>query len=245
MSEANVLAVIAHAAAAGEAPANTLAGVRASLASADAMEIDLHLCADGVPVLLHDATLDRTTDLTGPVRERTLADLARADAGDGEPVPTLDDVLDLVSGRLDVLCELKVDPDARDDGPALLDATLAVLRRHRAEGWSALHSFDHDLVERARRLAPAMTTAAIAPPLDAAELEALCGRAHEQGIAGLSLYHSAVDAETVEAAHRRDLRLWTWTVDESADWHRLVDVGVDGIITNEPAALRAWLATAS
>ena len=61
--------VIAHAAAAGEAPANTLAGVRASLESAAAMEIDLHLCADGVPVLLHDHTLDRTTNRSGPVRD--------------------------------------------------------------------------------------------------------------------------------------------------------------------------------
>ena len=150
----NAPIVIAHAAAAGEAPANTLAGVCASLASADAMEIDLHLCADGVPVLLHDPTLDRTTNLSGPVRDASLADLARADAGDGEHVPSLDEVLDLVAGRIAVMCELKVAPDHREDGPALLDATLAVIRRHGAEAWTALHSFDHELVERARTLAP-------------------------------------------------------------------------------------------
>ena len=75
--------VIGHAAAAGEAPANTLAGVRASLdARAEAMEIDIQICADGVPVLMHDLTVDRTTNLTGRVRDLPLralqAEIGRA-----------------------------------------------------------------------------------------------------------------------------------------------------------------------
>ena len=232
--------VIAHAAAAGEAPANTLAGVRASLVSADAMEIDLHLCADGVPVLLHDDTLDRTTDLSGPVREASLEQLARADAGEGEPVPSLDEVLDLVAGRIAVMCELKVAPDHHEGGPALLAATLAVVRRHGAEAWTALHSFDHALVEHAHRLAPDVETAAITPPLEAAELEALCARAAEHGIGAISLYHAAATAEAVESARRHGLRLFAWTADAPEDWSRLAEAGVDGIITNQPAALRAW-----
>ncbi len=233
--------VIAHAAAAGEAPANTLAGVRASLASAAAMEIDLHLCADGVPVLLHDHTLDRTTDLSGSVRDATLADLARADAGGGEPVPSLGEALDLVAGRIEVMCELKVAPDRRDDGPALLDAALAVIRRHGAERWTALHSFDHDLVERARALAPEMDAAYIVPPIGGAGVEALCARAAEHGVGAISLFHAVVAAHAVEAARRRGLRLWAWTADAPDDWRRLAEAGVDGVITNQPAALRAWI----
>ena len=233
--------VIAHAAAAGEAPANTLAGVRAALASADAIEIDLRLCADGAPVLLHDETLDRTTDLSGPVREASRAQLARADAGGGEPVPALDEALALVAGRIPVFCELKAAPDRRDEGEALLDATLAVIRRRGAEGWTALHSFDHALVERARRLAPDMDAAFIAPPLPPAEVEALRARAAAHGIGAISLEHTAVDAEAVEAAHRHGLRLWAWTADGTAHWARLAADGADGVITNHPARLRAWL----
>ncbi len=233
--------VIAHAAAAGEAPANTLAGVRASLASAAAMEIDLHLCADGVPVLLHDHTLDRTTDLAGPVADVPLADLASADAGEGEPVPSLDQVLDLVAGRIAVMCEMKVAPDHPEEGPALLDATLDVIRRHGAESWTALHSFDHDLVERARALAPEIAAAFIVAPMGGAGLKTLCARAAAHGVGAISLFHAVVGPHAADATRDHGLQLWTWTADTPADWTRLADAGVDGIITNQPAALRAWI----
>lgn len=232
--------VIAHAAAAGEAPANTLAGVRSSLASAAAMEIDLHLCADGVPVLLHDHTLDRTTNLAGPVAGVPLAELARADAGEGEPVPSLDEVLDLVEGRIDVMCELKVAPDHPEEAPALLDATLDVIRRHGAESWTALHSFDHDLVERARSLAPDIDAAFIVTPMGGAGLKTLCARAAEHGVDAISLFHAVVGPHAADATRDHGLQLWAWTADTPADWARLADAGVDGIITNQPAALRAW-----
>ena len=233
--------VVAHAAAAGEAPANTLAGVRASLAGAGAIEIDLRLCADGAPVLLHDETLDRTTDLSGPVREASLARLARADAGGGEPVPALDEALALVAGRIPVFCELKAAHDHRAEGEALLDAVLDAVRRRGAERWTELHSFDHALVERARRLAPEVGAAYIVPPATAAEVDALCARAAAHGIGALSLEHTAADAEAVATARRHGLLLRAWTADEPAQWRRLMDAGVDGIITNRPAGLRAWL----
>lgn len=233
--------VVAHAAAAGEAPANTLAGVRAALASADAIEIDLRLCADGAPVLLHDETLERTTNLSGPVREASLARLARADAGGGEPVPALDEALALVAGRIPVLCELKAARDRRAEGEALLDAVLDAVRRHGAERRVELHSFDHALVERARRLAPEVGAAYIVPPATAAEVDALCARAAAHGIGALSLEHTAADADATAAARRHGVRLRAWTADAPAQWRRLADAGVDGIITNRPAELRAWL----
>ncbi len=233
--------VIAHAAAAGEAPANTLAGVRAALESADAVEIDLRLCADGAPVLLHDETLERATDLSGPVREASLARLARADAGGGEPVPALDEALALVAGRMAVFCELKAAPARRDECEALLDAVLAVVRRRGAEGWTALHSFDRALVERARRLAPDVEAAFIAQPPPPVELEALCARAAAHGVGAISLRREATDARAVATARRHGLRLWVWTADEPAHWRRLALDGADGIATNHPARLRAWL----
>ena len=232
--------VIGHAAGAGEAPANTLAGVRVCLEAAGAIEIDLRLCGDGVPVLLHDETLDRTTNLSGPVREAKLAELRGADAGRSEHVPTLDEVLDLVAGRITVMCELKVSAGRPGDATELLTTTVAAIRGHDAAGWTALHSFDHGLMQTAHTVAPEIPTAAIAPPLAPAELGALCARAEAAEIGAISLDHRAVDARAACRAHELGLRLWAWTADAPDDWLRLTDAGVDGIITNQPTALRTW-----
>ncbi|MGD9932971.1 MAG: glycerophosphodiester phosphodiesterase [Dehalococcoidia bacterium] len=234
--------VIGHAAAAGEAPANTLAGVRQSLdAGAEAMEIDVQLCADGIPVLMHDLTVDRTTNLSGRVRDISLAALQAADAGSGEPVPTLDQVLGLVAGRLSVMCELKVDHHSGEPETALVDAVLAVVDRSAAHAWVAIHSFDPEIVRAARIADPRISAAIISPPVDADGMERLLGgvlRRHGQAV---SVEHHSLTPELVMKAHRRQLCVWAWTADGEDDWARLCAAGVDGIITNVPHRLRAYL----
>ncbi|GAB4325828.1 MAG: glycerophosphodiester phosphodiesterase family protein [Dehalococcoidia bacterium] len=234
--------VIGHAAAGGEAPANTLAGVRACLqAAAEAMEIDVQLSADGVPVLMHDTTVDRTTNLKGPVRSLTVEQLAGADAGHGEPVPTLDQVLDAVSGRLTVMCELKATPGSPDQDARLVDAVVATVERHRAHAWTAVHSFNADIVGRARHADQRISAAIISPPVDGPGLEALLLRVLVRNAQAISIQHSCVRRELVVAAKRRQITVWTWTVDDADEWDRLREAGVDGIITNVPGRLRAHL----
>jgi len=234
--------VIGHACAAGEAPANTLAGVRACLdAAAEAMEIDVQLCADSVPVLMHDDTVDRTTNLSGPVREKTLAELQAADAGDGEPVPTLDQVLALVDGRLSVLCELKATPGSPEQDQRCVDEVVAVIRRHNAESWTAIHSFNPEMVERARRTESRISAAIISPPVADAAADRLLGALLKRNGQAVSVHHGAVDRALVEKAKRRQVTVWCWTADTEADWSRVVEAGVDGIITNVPHRLREWL----
>ncbi|MCA9830627.1 MAG: glycerophosphodiester phosphodiesterase [Dehalococcoidia bacterium] len=234
--------VIGHAAAAGEAPANTLAGVHQAIgARADAMEIDIQLCADGIPVLMHDLTVDRTTNLSGAVRDLPLAALQTADAGDGQPVPTLDSVLDLVAGRLTVLCELKVDHRSGETETALVHAVMEVFERRNAHAWVAVHSFDPEIVRAARLADPRVSAAIISPPVDAGGMERLLEgllRRHGQAV---SVEHHCLTPGLVMRARRRQVRLWAWTADEEEDWARLCDAGVDGIITNVPHALRAYL----
>lgn len=234
--------VIGHACAAGEAPANTLAGARACLdAAAEAMEIDVQLCADAVPVLMHDDTVDRTTNLSGPVREKTLAELQAADAGEGEPVPTLDQVLALVDGRLSVLCELKATPGAPEQDQQCVDEVVAVIRRHNAESWTAIHSFNPDMVERARHTEPRISAAIISPPVADEAADRLLGALLKRNGQAVSVHHGAVDRVLVEKAKRRQVTVWCWTADTEADWARVVEAGVDGIITNVPHRLREWL----
>ncbi len=234
--------VIGHACAAGEAPANTLAGVRACLdASAEAMEIDVQLCADGVPVLMHDDTVDRTTNLRGPVSEKSLAELQAADAGDGEPVPTLDQVLALVAGQLTVMCELKATPGSPEQDQACVDAVVAAIRTHDAEPWTAIHSFNPDMVERARNTEPRISGTIITGPVAGEQVDRLLGALMKRNAQAISVHHSAVDRALVEKARRRQVSVWTWTVDTPEDWERVVEAGVDGIITNVPHKLRKWL----
>ncbi len=234
--------VIGHAAAAGEAPANTLAGVRAALdAGCEAMEIDLQLCQDGVPVLIHDTTLDRTTDLSGEVRATSLATLRAANAGDGEHVPSLDEVLDVAAGRLTVMCELKSTPgdDAQD---ALLVAnTLETIERHAALAWTAVHSFSPQIVAWSRERQPRLSAAIISPAVAGDDFERLLAAALKRGAQAISIHHSAVDSGLVRRAKQCQLTLWTWTPDTEEDWQRCIDASVDGIITNYPHHLRAFL----
>jgi len=234
--------VVGHAAAAGEAPANTLAGVRACLDSgAEAMEIDVQLCAGGAPVLMHDETADRTTNISGPVRALTLARLRAADAGGGEHVPSLDEVLALVAGRLAVMCELKATPgDALQDG-RLVDAVLATVDRRKAWGWTAIHSFNPDMVERARASQPRVSAAIISPPVRGEEVERLLGAALKRNAQAISVEHNCADRRLVVRAKQRQLTVWAWTADDETDWARLIEAGVDGIITNVPHRLRAYL----
>jgi len=235
--------VIGHAAAAGEAPANTLAGVRAALdAGCEAMEIDVQLAADGVPVLLHDTTLDRTTNLRGPVRDVTSADLARADAGEGEHVPTLAEVLALVAGRLSIFCELKATPGDAVQDAALVEGVIAAIEAANARDWCGIHSFNPVIVERARAVQPRLSAAIISGPVDGDGALRLFGAVLKRGAQAISLYHSSIDAALVRVAKQRQLTVWTWTVDDEADWERVVAAGVDGIITNVPHRLREYLA---
>jgi glycerophosphoryl diester phosphodiesterase len=234
--------VIGHACAGGEAPSNTLAGVRACLdAAADGMEIDVQLCADGVPVLMHDETVDRTTNLSGPVRSLSLAALQGADAGDGEPVPTLEQVLQLVDGRLTVMCELKATPGEPAYDQRLVDAVLATIEHHHAAAWTAIHSFNADMVARARNTQPRVSATIISGEVRGGEIDRLLGGLLKRNGQAVSIEHPCVDRALVLKAKRRQITVWTWTPDEEADWARLLDAGVDGIITNVPHKLRAYL----
>ena len=238
------LLVIGHACAAGEAPANTLAGVRACLdAGADAMEIDVQLSADGVPVLMHDETVDRTTNLHGPVRQLSLAVLQAADAGDGEPVPTLDQVLGLVAGRLTVMCELKATPGEPAHDQRCVDAVLTSIERASARTWTAIHSFNPEMVERARATQPRVSAAIISQNVAGEQVDRLLGALLKRNGQAVSVQHDCIDRALVLAAKRRQITVWTWTPDTEADWCRVSEAGVDGIITNFPHKLRAWLKT--
>jgi glycerophosphoryl diester phosphodiesterase len=239
--------VIAHRGASAAAPENTLAAVELALEhGADRVEVDVRRTADGALVLLHDATPRRTTDV-GPERAGdhvdsfSLAALRRLDAGSwfdvrfsGQRVPVLGELLELVRGRAGVHLELK-DP-ARH--PGVERQVLAALGR---DDDVVVQSFDHASVRRLHALAPEVPVALLVEERPHAHLlRTAAGFAAEVNPA-----LTAVGADVVAALREHGLRTSVWTVNAAADLRRVAALGVDGIITDEPALARALLVGAA
>jgi glycerophosphoryl diester phosphodiesterase len=226
--------ITSHAACRGHAPENTLAGIRAALKyKADAIEIDVHLTRDGVPVLIHDETVDRTTDGTGAIAALSLRQARKLDAGRGESVPTLREVLETIDGRALLVIEIKP--------PGIEQEVLDVVRRAKALDSCAVHSFLPRVVARVRELEPRMPCSLLTGgpgAKDRAKLFALALSLNAQGVA---VHYEAVTRDFVRAAHLRELRCSTWTVNSQRDVRRLAAAGVDAITSDYPDRVRRWL----
>lgn len=231
--------IIAHRGASREAPENTLAAFQAAVAAgAEGIELDVQTTRDGVPVVIHDATLERTTNGRGPVRDTSAAELAALDAGawfhpprPGERVPTLAAVLALLAPTgLEVHIELKT---ARVAYPGLVPAVLQAVQAAGLGGRAVLSSFNHQSLLEARRLAPEVACAAL---LYEVLIEPWRYGA-QHGFRALHAQHATIDAELVQGSHAAGLAVRAYTVDDPEEARRLMALGVDGIITNEPGRL--------
>lgn len=234
--------VIAHRGASAAAPPNTLAAFeKAAELGADGVEFDVHLSADGVPVVIHDSTVDATTDGSGRVADLSLDALKQLDAGShfspafaGERIPTLEEILEAVGQRLLLNVELK-STSLRENG--LERAVTAQVERHGLSDGVLFSSFNPFALRRAKRIAPHIRAGLLyAPnlplPLRRAWLAPLFP--HE----ARHPEHTMVDARFMAWARRRGYQVNTWTVDEPAEMQRLINLGVNAIITNVPDVLR-------
>ena len=228
--------ITSHAACKGHAPENTLAGIRAALRhKADAIEIDIQLTRDAVPVLLHDRTVDRTTDGAGRIAELSLRQARALDAGRGERIPTLREVLAAVAGRALVVLEIK---------PSGIEVeTLAAVRRAKALEWCVVHSFRPPVVETVRKLEPKMPASLLVGGEYVREWREIFALALSINAQGVAVNHESVTPRLVRAAHLRELRVSTWTVDLQRDARRVCAAGVDAITTDFPDRVRRWLAS--
>lgn len=227
--------VIAHRTTMGHAPENTLLGIRKAMElGCDGVEIDVRLCADGVPVLIHDDQLDRTTDGSGRVADASLRELVGIDAGQGERIPSLRDALALVDGRMLLIIELKVTPG--DDVAALCDSVLAEIRQADALPWTWLWSFDSETVIELASRAPAGRRIAhlcLAPTPDIWQIAA------EHRLDGISMHGSGLTADHAAACRAHDMAAFVWTVNEASDIERFIQLGVTGIVSDYPERVDA------
>jgi len=248
--------LFAHRGASGLAPENTLEAFRLGLEQgADRLELDVHATADGHVVVFHDEILDRTTGGTGPVKALPLDALQILDAGywftaeDGTSpwrgrgcrVPTL-------AALLDAFPHVPVNIEIKQDEPAIEHAVLAVLDRFGARARTLLAAEEAGIMARIRAAAPDMLTS-----FAATEVAEFVGRLRAGTLAGYRPPGVAlqvppsfgeieiVTREFVRAAHGLGLEVHVWTINDEAEMARLLDLGVDALMTDFPARAAAVL----
>ncbi|TCI04636.1 glycerophosphodiester phosphodiesterase [Corallincola luteus] len=225
--------VIAHRGASGYAPENSHSAIcRALEMNVDAIEIDLH-CVEGELLVIHDRWLHRTTQARGQLKDYTLAQLREIDAGDGKPIPTLWEVLQLVDGRCDLNLELKCEHTLI---PTLKNLDQAVNALNFTPNQFLISSFNHHLLNESVSLQPKFATGALIAscPIDYAAF------AQQLGCYAIHLDIDFINQAFVDDAKARGLKVFVYTVDEESDIRYLEELGVDGIFSNYPdKALRA------
>jgi glycerophosphoryl diester phosphodiesterase len=221
---------IGHRGASRAFPENTLAAFRAACdAGADMCELDVQLSRDGAVVVIHDDTVDRTTNGRGAVAELTLAELKSLDAGRGERIPTLEEVFATTAGRCGLNVELKI--------PGLEPQVAEIMRKYEATRTSMVSSFEWGALETMRTVAPEIRAGVLAEKKPERMLEA-AARLHAYAV------NPRFDLATPDfciAAHARGFKVLVWTVDRPEQMRALIDAGVDGIMTNYPDRMRSVL----
>jgi glycerophosphoryl diester phosphodiesterase len=230
----------AHRGGASEAPENTLpAFEHAVRLGYRYLETDVHVTADGVLVAFHDDVLDRVTDASGRIDQLAWSTVREAKVDGREPIPLFEDLLGSFPEAL-------VNVDPKHD--ASVEPLVAVLRRCGAVERVCIGAFSDRRLQRIRGLlGPTLCTslgprsiaklvAASSAGLPAGRLPAPCAQVPVSA-RGVTI----VDEKFVRAAHKRGMQVHVWTIDDEAEMRRLLDLGVDGIMTDVPAVLRALL----
>lgn len=226
---------IAHRGASGTFPENTVSAFRAAIdAGADMCELDAQLSRDGAVVVIHDETVERTTDGKGEVAELTLEELKRLDAGakfkggpfKGAQIPTLDEVFSVTSGKCGLNIELKA--------AGLEHQVAQIMQARNALADSIVSSFEWEYLKKLQQLHFNIRVGLLAEekPVELM-MNAVAMRAHS-----INPRWDMVTSDLCKAAHERGLKLYTWTVDADSRMRALIECGVDGIMTNHPERLR-------
>ncbi|MCL5958436.1 MAG: glycerophosphodiester phosphodiesterase [Chloroflexi bacterium] len=240
--QASETAIIGHRGAMGRAPENTMASFQKGVdLGADLIELDVHLSKDGELVVMHDPTVDRTTNGKGWIKDLTLKEIRMLDAGvrfdprfAGQKVPTLEEVLHWARGRTRLLIEIKNGPVYYE---RIEESVAAAVRLHRMVDSCAVISFDHYSVKRLKALSTDIRTGVLyaCRPVDPLHL------ARTSGAQILMPNRAYATPDLVDAAHQAGLAVYVWTVNDPSEMECVAGLHVDAIGTNYPDRLRAYL----
>lgn len=236
--------VIGHRGMKKSAPENTMAAFKAAMEQgAEAIELDIHKARTGEIVVIHDADVARTTDGTGSVPDMTWEQLQKVSAGSrfgpefaSERIPLLSDVLKLVNGKIVINIEVKNWPKRY---PGIDDDLIAMLKTYPYPDKIVISSFDHELLRSIHDKAPQYKLAV----LDSAIL--LDPKDYATKI-GATYWHPdfhTLRADVVQRARNAGLKVNVWTVNKPDEWAEAINMGVDGICTDDPKGLATYLST--
>ncbi|MGQ9719476.1 MAG: glycerophosphodiester phosphodiesterase [Nitrososphaerales archaeon] len=220
--------IVAHRGASAYEPENTLRAIEKAIElGANMVEVDVRPSKDGHIVVIHDDSVDRTTNGKGYVKNMTLKELKKLDAGKGERIPTLQEVIGAVRRRVVLVIEIKV-----------LNFEEAVVRTVEKEGMEKevmITSFYHPVLKRVKEIDSIIKTGVIfkCHPIRSAEL-ALNALAN-----ALFPEYKYTSKEMAEEAHKSNLEIYPWTVDDQALADQFIKMGMSGIVTNKPDILKS------
>ena len=218
---------IGHRGARGHAPENTLASIRKAIAlGAHAIEIDVH-CCDGELVVIHDDTVDCTTNGHGTVQSFTLNALRALDAGNGERIPLLHEVMDVIEGKAAINIELK--------GTDTAHAAAQLIAHYRQRGWQAgsiqVSSFDWSLLATFRAHDGQCPIGLL---VEKPVFDALGHATRELRSSSWNIHYSHIDQLLMQQAQQHQQRVYAYTVNNTNDFQRLHQLGVSGVFTDYP-----------
>lgn len=215
--------VVGHRGAAAVQPENTIAGFEYAIdLGCEYVETDVHLCKDGHLVIIHDETVDRTTNGSGRVADMTLAELRALDAGEGRQIPLLQEVLDVVRNRATLLCELK--------GPYTPDPVVRMVLENGMADQIIFTSFHFGRLARVKQIDARLKIGATFgdPPPDAIEQSLALG-AETVGI-----HHQKMTEHFVIRARQLGVNLRAWNPDSVEDIQPMINLQPTGISSNRP-----------
>ena len=222
---------IGHRGAMGHEPENTIRSFKKAIElNVDAIELDVYVCKTGELVVIHDDKVDRTTNGVGYTQDKTFAQLRQLDAGKGELIPTLEEVLDFVDKRVMVNIELK----GRNTALATYQVIDKYIKKH---AWSALDfmvsSFDHHELNKFKHLYPQIPIGVLLEgvPLSYADC------AVELNAQSINLSLDFINQDFVDDAHQKGLQVYVYTVNDYDDIAKVKELNIDGIFCNFPERL--------
>ena len=234
-TEPHNVKIIAHRGGRDWAPENTLAAFRQSLdIRVDGIELDVQRCSTGELVVFHDEDLSRTTNGVGLVAHSSLDEIKRLSAGRwfdrsyaDEKVPLLQEVLDLVDGKCVLHIEIKNTPIEYE---GIEEELLELLSGYSHRDKVVVSSFDHPLLARLHALDPALDLGLLVDGI-LIDLPAYAARI------GCKYFHPCISesrTDTIEAAIAAGMRVNSWTVNGLREWRMAMDMGIEGIMTDDP-----------
>jgi len=229
---------VAHRGGSAYAPENTVAAFENAVKmGVDYIELDVHLTKDGYPVVIHDDSLERTTDGTGKVKDKTLDELKELDAGSwfsdefkGEKLPTLEEAMDFVKGRAGLFIEIKSGNDLCD---GIEEKIVELIREKDMVREVIVISFNYDRIKNINELDPEIATGF----LYGGNVPDVCEMALNAGVDYISPSWQAVTEDIIKEAHSNNIGVSLWTINEPDIMKKFIDLGVDAITTDKPDLL--------